>query len=74
MSKITSTSLNKAQLEILQLFSQDLTEKQIEELRSILVGFRAKLLEDHVKKVVVQKKMTNNEINDASTVHRPKVG
>lgn len=64
------TPFNQAQVEILKLFSQGLTEEQTEELRRILIAFRFKLLDEHVEKVVMQKGMTKEQINQASSEHR----
>ena len=61
---------NNAQVEILKLFSQGLSEEQTEELRQVLISFRFKLLDEHVQKVAAKKKMTLSNINKASQEHR----
>lgn len=60
---------NNAQVEILKLFSQGLSDKQTEELRRVLIAFRFKLLDEHVEKVAAKKKMTVAEINKVSQEH-----
>ena len=45
---------NNAQVEILKLFSQGLSDKQTEELRRVLIAFRFKLLDEHVEKVATK--------------------
>lgn len=60
---------NNAQVEILKLFSQGLSDKQTEELRRVLIAFRFKLLDEHVEKVAANKKLTLAKINKASHEH-----
>jgi len=64
------TPFNDAQLEILQLFSQGLTDIQLEELRETLIEFRSKLLDKQVQKTASEKGLTINEINKESKAHR----
>lgn len=52
MEATLQTPFNAAQVEILKLFSQGLTESQLEELRRTLIAFRFKLLDEHVEQVV----------------------
>ena len=70
MEATLQTPFNAAQVEILQLFSQGLTDEQLEELRRILIDFRFKLLDEHVEKVVKQKGLSTEQINSASHEHR----
>ncbi|MEM6319478.1 MAG: hypothetical protein AAF960_17535 [Bacteroidota bacterium] len=60
---------NEAQVEILKLFSQGLTDKQTEELRRILIAFRFKLLDEQAKKVATKKGLTMQQINAVSKEH-----
>lgn len=64
------TPFNPAQVEILKIFSEGLTEAQIEELRQVLLEFRLKLLDDHIEAIAEQKKLTVEQINKASKEHR----
>jgi hypothetical protein len=61
---------NPAQVEILQLFSQGLTDAQTEELRRILIAFRFKLLDEQVERAAAQKGLTLEQVNSASKQHR----
>lgn len=70
MASTLQTPLNAAQVEILKMFSQGLTDEQLEELRTILVAFRFKLLDEHVDQMVEEKGYTQEEINQASWGHR----
>lgn len=70
MDATLQTPFNTAQVEILQIFSQGLTDEQLQELRRILVDFRFKLLDDHVEKVIKQKGLNVAQINSASHEHR----
>lgn len=70
MEAVLKTPFNQSQVEILKLFSQGLTEKQIEELRQVLIAFKLKLLDDHLDKVVQEKGLTIEQINAASYEHR----
>ncbi|MBK7935727.1 MAG: hypothetical protein IPJ82_00905 [Lewinellaceae bacterium] len=70
MEVTLQTPFNAAQVEILKLFSQGLTEAQLEELRRTLIAFRFKLLDEHVEQVVKQKGLTTEQINKASQEHR----
>jgi len=72
MESVLQTPFNAAQVEILKLFSQGLSDKQLEELRRTLVAFRLKLLEEHVEKVAEQKGLTKEQIDRASWEHRRK--
>ena len=53
-----------------KLFSQGLTEEQVEELRKVLIEFRFKLLNEHVQKVAESKELSAESIDDASQEHR----
>lgn len=66
------TPFNTAQVEILKLFSQGLSDVQLEELRRILIAFRFQLLDKHVEKVVNKKGISLEQINKASKEHRRK--
>ena len=69
MGATLQTPFNSAQVEILQLFSQGLTDEQLEELRRLLVDFRFKLLDEHVEKVVMDKGLSAAQIDKASQGH-----
>jgi len=69
MDSSLSMPFNNAQVEILKLFSQGLSDKQTEELRRVLIAFRFKLLDEHVEKVAAKKKMTLAKINKVSQEH-----
>ena len=70
MDTILKMPLNNAQVEILKLFSQGLTEEQTKELQQVLIAFRFKLLDQHVTKVAAKKKLSLQDINKASQEHR----
>ena len=69
MQTILQPPYNPAQVEILKLFSQGLTEAQLEELRRILIAFRFKLLDEHVEGVANAKGLTKKEIDKESKEH-----
>lgn len=69
MQTILQPPYNPAQIEILKLFSQGLTEAQLEELRRILIAFRFKLLDEHVEDIVHAKGLTKREVDNASKEH-----
>lgn len=70
MEATLQTPFNTAQVEILQLFSQGLTDAQLEELRRILIDFRFQLLDEQVEKVAKEKGLSVEQINRASQEHR----
>ncbi len=70
MASTLQTPLNAAQVEILKMFSQGLTDEQLEELRNILVALKFKLLDEHADQMVEEKGFTQEEINQASWEHR----
>jgi cellobiose-specific phosphotransferase system component IIB len=70
MEVTLQTPFNAAQVEILKLFSQGLTDEQTEELRRVLIAFRFKLLDEHVEQAVEQKGLMPEQINQASWGHR----
>ncbi|MBI5915492.1 MAG: hypothetical protein HY842_08950 [Bacteroidetes bacterium] len=70
MQTILQPPYNPAQIEILKLFSQGLTEAQVEELRQLLITFRFKILDEHVEAAVHKKGLTKKEIDKASSEHR----
>lgn len=57
---------NQAQVEILKLFSQGLTDEQLKELQKVLIAFRFKMLDEHVVKVTKEKNISLGEINEVS--------
>ena len=70
MQTVLQPPYNPAQVEILKLFSQGLTEAQMEELRQLLISCRFKLLDAHVEEVVHAKGLTKRELDKASSEHR----
>ncbi len=69
METTLQTPFNAAQVEILKLFSQGLTEEQTEDLRQILIAFRFKLLDEQVELVARRKGLTLDQVNEASQGH-----
>ena len=69
MGNILNTPFNEAQVEILKLFSSDLTDRQLDELRQLLTAFKFQLLNAHIEKVVAVKGMTDADIENASFEH-----
>jgi len=69
METTLQTPFNAAQVEILKLFSQGLTEEQTEDLRQILIAFRFKLLDEQVELVAKRKGLTLEQVNEASRGH-----
>ncbi len=69
MEGTLQTPFNPAQVEILKIFSQGLTDEQTEDLRKLLIAFRFKLLDEHVEQVATQKGLSLEEINKASQGH-----
>jgi len=69
MEGTLQTPFNPAQVEILKLFSQGLTEEQTEDLRKILIAFRFKLLDEQVELVAKEKGLTLKQVNKASQGH-----
>lgn len=70
MEVTLQTPFNAAQVEILKLFSQGLTDEQLEELRRMLIAFRFKLLDESVEKAVERKGLSTEQVNEASLEHR----
>ena len=66
MEAILQTPFNTAQVEILQLFSQSLTDTQVVELRRLLIDFRFKRLDEHVEKVAKEKGLSAAQITQSS--------
>jgi hypothetical protein len=69
MTSTLQMPLNIVQVEILNLFSQGLTNEQTEDLRRILIAFRFKLLDEAVSKFVEEKGLTVEQINGFSQEH-----
>lgn len=69
MATTLQTPFNAAQVEILKLFSQGLTDEQTEDLRQILIAFRFKLLDEHAEQVAKRKGLTLEQVNEASQGH-----
>ena len=70
MEATLQTPFNAAQVEILQLFSQGLTDDQLKELQRLLIDFRFKLLDEHVEKVAAQKGLSTAQIDSVAHEHR----
>lgn len=69
MSTVLQTPLNDAQVEILQLFSEGLTNEQLQELRDLLIEFRFRLLDEQILKVAEEKNLTYSKIEKLSKEH-----
>jgi hypothetical protein len=52
---------NEAQIEILKLFTGNLTESQLQELRQVLIAFKFKLLDAHIESVSAEKGLSDAE-------------
>jgi len=63
MENSLQTPFNSTQVEILKLFSQGLTDNQLEELRKTLIAFRFNLLDEHIEKVAEQKGLLVEQID-----------
>lgn len=72
MTPTLKTPFNPAQLEILKLFSEGLTDEQLEKLQRLLITFKFNLLDEQVKKVAKEKGLSLEKINEASKEHRRK--
>ncbi len=69
MTTTLQTPFNAAQVEILKLFAQGLTDAQLNELRNLLIDFRFNLLDEQIKKVAEQKGLTISEIEATASSH-----
>ncbi len=70
MGNVLKMPFNEAQVEILKLFSSDLTDSQLQELKQLLITFKFKLLDAHVEKVIAEKGLSDSDIEKASFEHR----
>lgn len=70
MTPTLQTPFNPTQVEILKLFSQGLSNEQLEDLRRVLVAFRFKLLDEHLEKIAKANGLTLKEVDQASKEHR----
>lgn len=61
-SREIAQPFNKAQLDLLQLFSFDIPEEQYEVLRKILLRFKAEVLMDKADKIWDEKGWTDEDI------------
>lgn len=69
MEAVLKTSFNDAQVELLQMFASGLSDKQLQDLRQVLIAFKFRLLDEHVEKVIAEKGITDEQINNASFEH-----
>ena len=69
MGTVLTTPFNEAQVEILKLFSSGLTDKQLDELRKLLITFKFQLLDTHVEKIISEKGLTDDDIEKVSSEH-----
>ncbi len=70
MGTILKTPFTEAQVEILKLFTNELTDLQMTELRQLLIAFKFKLLDAHIEKVSAAKGLTDDDIEKVSFEHR----
>ena len=61
---------NEAQIEILKLFTGNLTESQLQELRQVLIAFKFKLLDAHIESINSEKGLSDDDIEKISSSHR----
>jgi hypothetical protein len=70
MTNISFTQpFNAAQLELLHLFSAELSEKQMGELKRILIDFKFRMVEEYAQKVAQEKNWSVETINAMSKEH-----
>lgn len=58
----TLTRLNSTQLEILKLFSRELPENDLKEIKSLIVKYLAKKVMDHADEIWEKNNWTNEDM------------
>jgi len=65
----TATTLNKTQLEILQMFKSDLSEDELLELKRVFVRFMAEKAKKMANEIWAEKGWTNEDMKRMAREH-----
>ena len=66
---ISSSQLNQTQLEILKLFSRDLSETDLLDLKRIIVRFLAEKATKMIDEIIDEKGLSNEDIDKIAHTH-----
>lgn len=69
MTKTANQPLSNIQLELLQLFSRDLEEDDIVEIRQLIINYLAEKLEKQTNKVWEEKNWTDEDMDRLLNTH-----
>ena len=69
MEAVLNKPFNSAQIELIQLLAQDLDNRELMELRKILVAFRFRLIEERAERIAQAKGWSEEQINQISQEH-----
>jgi thermostable 8-oxoguanine DNA glycosylase len=69
MEAVLNKPFNSAQIELIQLLAQDLDNRELMELRKILVAFRFRLVEERAERIAHAKGWSDEQINQMSQEH-----
>lgn len=67
---IINSPLNKQQLEILKLFSRDIDENDLIEIKRLIVAYLANKVSDMADQVWDDKNWTNDDMHDLLKTHQ----
>jgi len=69
MAKLGNYPLSNIQLELLQLFSRDLEERDILEIKQLIVNYLSNKLNRQTDKAWDEKKLTNDDMDKLLNTH-----
>jgi hypothetical protein len=66
---MVATKLNMVQIQLLQLFARQMEEKELSEVKAMLVAYYDKKITEEADKIWEQKNMSSETMNDLLNTH-----
>ncbi len=63
ISTTTQSSLNSTQMMLLRLFSRDVPEQRMKEIKKLLLNYYTEKLHEEVENAIVEKNITDEDID-----------
>ncbi|WP_020594730.1 hypothetical protein [Spirosoma panaciterrae] len=64
-----TTKLNPVQLHLLQLFSHDLSQNELKDIKALLADYFVRKADEEMERLQQQKPMTQDDLNALLTAH-----
>jgi hypothetical protein len=67
--EMSATKFNPLQMHLLQLFAREMTEQELEEVKTLLVSYYDQKIQEEVSRIWIEKGMTNETMHQLLETH-----